>query len=121
MKFRRIIGLLVVFLFLSLVVEKAIPHTHTEHHGVILPDFHHEGGEEGHSDGEELHSSVYQLSHFTFAFQSMCVSSILVKVSKLEQLPLAIHLANYNLIPKILESILFEIHIYSSKAPPVLN
>ena len=113
-------ALFLLVLYFAQIVEKAIPHSHTEKAGIVLPNF---SGVEDQSDhekenSEKIHSSFYQLSLDNISL--VCQFSIqLFLHNEIQLKPInEVSKNNYNILPKVLNSILFIIHTYSAKAPP---
>ena len=119
-KKRGHIVFLLLSIFLTVLAEKVIPHSHTEENGIVVPDWDnkHEESQEEH-DSEELHSSFYQLSTFDYSLGKTDIRHIVLLVfiqQKVEELPI---IPDYNILSKIINSILFLVHTSSSKAPPL--
>jgi hypothetical protein len=114
---------LVVFLlclFCGIIAERAIPHSHIEKDGILVPDFSSKINHYSH-DAEELHSMYYESVSFdNLDISTPCIVSFLL-FDIYVQFDKQICINNYNILPKILSSILFIVHLYSSKAPPFIN
>lgn len=117
---KRNIVVLLLCLFCGIIAERAIPHSHIEKDGIIVPDFSSKINKNS-NDAEELHSMFYESVSFdSIDIGTLCIISFLlfnthVKFDK------QICINNYNILPKIINSILFIVHLYSSKAPPFIN
>jgi hypothetical protein len=123
----KYIAFFLLILFCGIVVERIIPHSHIEKNGIVIPNFS-QNKEDGHHNEEEnsekIHNSFYQLETFDSNL-SCCYFSIQFFLYKNKEIQLELKnqlcKKNYNILPKILNSILFIIHLYSTKAPPFFN
>jgi hypothetical protein len=113
-------SILILVLFLGQLVECAIPHTHHEKAGIITADFSGDMDASDHEDetSEKLHSSFYQNNLENISFSSYASIYLLSYVRTQLKPTETSHNENYNILPKVLNSLLFIIHIYASKAPP---
>lgn len=113
-------SILILFLYLGQIAEKVIPHSHHEEDGVISLDFSKETNhsEDEKEAGEKLHSSFYQLSSDNISINSNLFVQSYFFDEKLSEPIRPVCNCNYNILPKVLNSILFIIHTYASKAPP---
>lgn len=120
----RIIAFILLSIIVSLIVERAIPHTHHKIGDTIVIDFdenHNNKDSDKHNEHELeeiIHSSVYQISDHKINFS---VISEIINIQFFEfkevqtELPVR---SDFNILPKILNTLLFIINTYSSKAPP---
>ena len=114
---------LLLMLFLTLVGETIIPHTHVEKENMIVPDFSgNDNQNETHDDddGETLHSSFFHWSDLGISLKPLQKTNIVWRFDDHNVIVKSLSLANYNILPKVLNSQLFVIHICSSKSPPFL-
>lgn len=119
-KIKHIVFILLC-LFLALIAEKAIPHSHIESIGLVIPDWDRDSNEDSshhEEESESLHYSFYQLSSFDYSFNEIVyIQFFHVNCNQIKR-PESIKIADYNILPKVLINILFIVHTYSSKAPP---
>jgi len=110
-----------LFLYLGQVAEKVIPHSHHEKEGIITLNFSDEKNHSDHEDenSEKLHSTFYQLNSVDLFLDCQYCIQLFAYKEILAESVLKTYRSDYNILPKILSSILFVIHIYSSKAPPL--
>jgi hypothetical protein len=123
-KKNKYITFFLLILFCGIVIERIIPHSHIEKEGIVIPDFSKNKEDVHHNEdenSEKIHNSFYQLA--TFDNDVTCYFSIQLFLYQEIQLELKNQLCkkDYNILPKILNSILFIIHLYSAKAPPFFN
>jgi hypothetical protein len=114
------IRLILFSLFLILQAERAIPHHHIEYEGKVIPDWIHDD-HDSHpkEEGDELHSSHYQLTVFNYQINLSQVDLFHNENNRLELKEYNPYIEDYNILPKIFSSTLFIIHTYSSKSPPL--
>lgn len=129
----RNIAILLLMLFTSVIAEKAIPHHHVEKDGLLIADFSKrvepkqedqkpaEQKEDEHEAEEESFHSTYLPSELVIGFD---VHVVIVKQILSQNLTLPesrLQTNPYNILPKVLNSILYILHLYSAKAPPFFN
>jgi hypothetical protein len=114
------IAAFLLILFLSILSERAIPHSHHGDAEAIELDF--DCSEKDHEELEErLHSNIYQISELDFNFEVTGFEIIqFIDAFELEHYcePVTYE---YNLIPKIKDSTIEVIIHCASKAPPSLS
>lgn len=106
-------------LFLILAAERAIPHSHVDHHGIVQADFSQDHAASNDEEAsEKLHSDHYRPSVLRiayiphFVFQPVIHDALQIK-SIIDFFPAA-----FNILPKILNSILIRYCTFSVNAPP---
>lgn len=109
-------------LYFGQVLEKAIPHSHIEKSGLIIPDFSGENEDSSSEDDcDSLHTTFYQLSNSAISFDcSIHIQLFIYSCLDYSLINYSVK-SDYNILPKVLNSILFIVHTYSSKAPPFIN
>ncbi len=119
-KKKRYIVFLLLSIILAIALERAIPHTHIEVNGTVVADWDVSNDKEPHKEHESemLHSTFYQPTSFNYSFEIANFSQQLFKIFVEKQIENPPTIPNYNIIPQQLNSILFVVHLYSSKAPP---
>ena len=116
------IAVLLLVLFLSVIAERMIPHSHVEKDNIVVADFSGNEKDSHHKEeGEQLHSSNFQPTVYSFSFSQSFIISQLLSFCSDDEIIEEKHVENYNILPKVLNTLLFIIHTYSSKAPPVFN
>lgn len=115
------ITILLLILFLSVVAERMIPHSHIEKDSIIVADFSDNEDKSHEEEAENIHSSNFQLSNFNFSFSQTFIITQFLNNSSDNEIIEEQHIEDYNILPKILNTLLFIIHTYSSKAPPFFN
>jgi len=113
------ISLLLLVLVLSLLAERAIPHSHVEKGDIVVPDFM-TGDDHGTNDedsGEEIHSSYFQDADFNCSFDLFYLICIL-GTDYSEKIAKQVFVRDFEILSKILNARLFVVHTFSSKSPP---
>jgi hypothetical protein len=123
---KRNIAFLLLIIIIVIITERSVPHSHEDHNGIVIIEFPDHKTESDkntnqHEIEEKLHSSSYQLSVCDYSFvqyieklvkwQDDCVT---VKIKKEKT-------RDYNILTKIVKSLLFIVHTSSSKSPPSCN
>tara|TARA_R110001583_G_scaffold21807_2_gene82473 strand:+ start:12945 stop:13343 length:399 start_codon:yes stop_codon:yes gene_type:complete len=113
-------SILFLFLYLGQVVEKAIPHSHHENEGIITLNFSDEKdhSDHEHENSEKLHSTFHQLNSVDLYLDNQFYIQLFTYKQSISETTFKICYSDYNIFPKVLNSILFIIHIHASKAPP---
>lgn len=114
------IALFLFVLLSAMILERTIPHVHEINEGMVNIDFSHQD-KDSHDEEEaeeKIHSTVYQLVANDISFSCHTI----IKVIQLEIVDFKLlenpQKTNFNILPKILNSIVYLIHYYSSTAPP---
>ena len=120
---KKYIAFCLLTIILSIGIDRTIPHSHIEIGRKVISKFSTKdmgsNKQDKHQcDGEELHSLFYELANFEYSFRLFCLFIINYQLNISDCLPNNPSIKEYNVIPKILNSILFIIHIYNSKIPP---
>ncbi len=114
------IAYILLLLLISIIVERSIPYHHVEQNGVVIPDFGNKNDADNNEDhdGEKLHATYYYAeTNYSFASNYFLpFESIYISVKQVEERK--INISDYNILPKILNFILFVSNICSPNAPP---
>lgn len=117
---RKNIALFLFVILSGILLERGIPHVHEIHEGHTKIDFSHKSDQhENEEEAEEkIHGSIYQSFENDISFSSPFIHcSFQLEVDEINNYQNPIK-NNFNILPKVLNSILFLIKYYSSTAPP---
>ncbi len=119
-KKRKHIAFLLILLFTSIIAERSIPHTHIEKQGIVLPDFfgNKQSDDLDEHDSEQLHANFYFPEINANLSVELLQSDNIIFVIGKESVPKQIKVNSYNILPKIHNSILTALMLFSPNAPP---
>jgi len=114
------IAIILLLLLISIIVERSIPHYHVEQNGVVIPDFGNRNDADNNEDheGEQLHATYY-FAETNYLFSGnyfLPIEFIYFSDKQVEERK--IDVSNYNILPKIINFILFVSNICLPNAPP---
>ena len=121
MKYKRFASYIFLIIIVSITIEKAIPHHHIEYDGLVLPVFSDDSSlsnEDEEEHEEEVHDNIYIRSNNFYCFNTYSSILLFILSVDIHEYSPNISCSPYNIQPKILSTILFIIHSFSSKSPP---
>ncbi len=118
----RYTAIVLLSVMFSIILERAVPHTHNKCDGLVIPELPLEHSdipfEQDSEKGDTLHSSVYKKPIFNYRFfEELIIVELLYNIINFgleEQYGSEL----FNMSPKVLSMKNLIIGVYCSKSPP---